>query len=193
MIRVKPGSVRQNCRASSRAVAVQRLCPSSRGPSRRAARSVRRHPRGKSQRSAGGVGAWGHGTRFTPDTKSHNPGPTSLLTPTKPDHRVRLVISTMPGTTMHRAWGRRESTTTRRPPEETRPVERDQERLHPRAVTSGATARPEAPAASPRPMATPSALRPASGSCGARGDGPCASCSTPPWWRSTDGAITPPG
>ena len=117
MTRVKAGSVRQNCLASSRAAAVQRLCPiitSTESPGRTLRATASSSVVTTRPPDALAVGVTKPASRRTRDHEI--PGPASCLTPTKPDHRVRLAISTMPGTTMHRAWDRRESSVTRRPP-----------------------------------------------------------------------------
>ena len=114
--------------------------------------------------------------------------------PAKPDHRVRLAISTEPGTTMPghgiAAESERDPASAkngRAGPGRRPPAQRRQARPVDQTATSVTD-----PVPSPA-TPTPSARPPASGSCGARAGAPCASSSTPPWSPSTSAATTPPG
>ena len=199
MTSVKPGSVPQNRRASSRPAAVQRLCPSIRwtvSPGR-----TLRATASSSDVTTGPSGVETPGVTISASrraTEREIPGPTSLLPPTKPDHRVRLAISTVAGTTMQRAWDRRESKVTRHPRRRS-PAARRGRRSPRRRGTPPGPPRRRPPtgetglAASPIPTPTPWVLRPANESCAARAGAPCASSSTRPWSPSTSGVTTPLG
>ena len=125
-----------------------------------------------------------------------------FLAPPKPDHRVRLAISTTPGTTIHQPWDRRESSVTRRPPPRSphrrcrpsgRRPQRPRDGSRPGRPTGRASRRAAAKARRRAPTRITSASRPASASCAARASAPCASSSTRRWSPSTSVATTRPG